>query len=147
MPENLDSLQCGENSSLSTDAFLFQKIKTLEIRANSPLFHVSIFLHYSKLKNIFISTFIIADLADLLYLLNFLLMFISSFGQISVLWVLKYFGLPLITHWKIYTGQKNNHKFLLFTASCQQPLPQSREEQQSVVQPWRCLPVCQFPWR
>lgn len=59
-------------------------------------------------------------------------MFISSFGQVSALQVLKYFGLPLITHWKVYTrhiNQKNNHKFHILIASCQQPLPQSREEQ------------------
>lgn len=77
-------------------------------------------------------------------------MFISSFGQVSVLWVLKYFGLPLITHWKVYTrhiNQKNNHRFRILITSCQQPLIQSREEQQSIIQLRRCLPVCSFPWR
>lgn len=59
-------------------------------------------------------------------------MFISSFGQVSELRLLKYFGLPLITHCKVYAhhvNQKNNHKSHILTASCQQPLIQSREEQ------------------
>lgn len=39
---------------------------------------------------------------------------------------------PLITHSKVYPNhinQKNNYRFHILTASCQQPLIQSREEQ------------------